>query len=211
MKITGIYKIESKIRTDRIYIGSAVNISERWRLHLVGLRNNKHHSGKLQRHYNKYGRNDLQFSILIGCDSENLLSNEQFFIDSYKPYFNNCKIAGSSIGIIRSKVTKEKIRISKSGTNHPNWGKHLTEETKSKIRKSLMGHESSEERNNKISKVHKGKTFSEERKKKLRGIKRPYKKRRFHNRVSPTEETRKKMREAKLGKKRGLYKLKIVS
>ena len=42
MKITGIYKIESKLKPERIYIGSAVNISKRWLLHLSRLRRDKH-------------------------------------------------------------------------------------------------------------------------------------------------------------------------
>ena len=63
MNISGIYKIKSKVKPERIYIGSSVNIQERWRKHINYLKNNKHQSIKLQRHYNKYGKNDLVFSI----------------------------------------------------------------------------------------------------------------------------------------------------
>ena len=53
MKISGIYKIQSKLKPDRIYIGSAVNIRTRWNVHLCNLRNSMHHSKKLQRHFDK--------------------------------------------------------------------------------------------------------------------------------------------------------------
>lgn len=38
MNTIGIYKTQSKVKPERVYIGSAVNISERWRLHLLELR-----------------------------------------------------------------------------------------------------------------------------------------------------------------------------
>jgi len=115
MKISGIYKIQSKIKPERIYIGSAVYVKNRWNLHLSDLRKNKHHSIKLQRHFNKYGEVDLQFSILLGCEKEDLLKIEQYFIDSYKPYFNNCKIAGSQLGVKRSAEAIKKMSISRKG------------------------------------------------------------------------------------------------
>ena len=62
---TGIYKIVSKIRPDRMYIGSSINIPKRWREHISNLKKNKHHSKQLQNHFNKYGEADLQFSILL--------------------------------------------------------------------------------------------------------------------------------------------------
>jgi len=98
MKISGIYKIQSVIKPERIYIGSAVVISTRWDNHLSRLRLNKHPNRKLQNHFNKYGEADLSFSILLGCDKEYLIVNEQFFIDSYKPYFNLRPKAENNLG-----------------------------------------------------------------------------------------------------------------
>jgi group I intron endonuclease len=115
MKISGIYKIQSIIKPERIYIGSAENINDRWACHLTGLKKHNHHSRKLQRHYDKYGLGDLQFSVLLGCDKDDLLKTEQYFIDSYNPYFNICKIAGSNIGVKRSEETKNKLRIAFAG------------------------------------------------------------------------------------------------
>lgn len=128
MKITGIYQIQSKCKPERIYIGSSVNIHKRWIDHLSNLRLNKHSSRKLQNHYNKYGKNDLIFSVLIGCDKEDLLQTEQFFIDINKPFFNVCMTAGSFLGNKHSEKTKHKLRLA--------WAKRgyaLPEETKKKM------------------------------------------------------------------------------
>jgi group I intron endonuclease len=180
MKISGIYKIESKIKPERIYIGSAVNIGKRWIMHLSHLRRNIHYSKKLQRHFNKYGEADLQFIILLGCNKEDLLNIEQYFLDSYKPYFNNCQFAYSRLGQKASDETRGKISEFNKGKhsfkhseewNRNNaesrkgkfiaWnkgikGNHLSEETKKKMSKSRMGRIVSEETRMKISKANKG-------------------------------------------------------
>lgn len=114
---SGIYKIQSKIKPERIYIGSAVCIANRWKQHLNRLKAKTHDNPKLQCHYNKYGEVDFSFSILLGCDKEYLIANEQFFIDSYKPWFNICiKVVNSRLGVITSDESKQKQRIAKLGT-----------------------------------------------------------------------------------------------
>jgi len=123
MKISGIYQIQSKIKPERIYIGSAININQRWNRHLYTLKSGIHRNIKLQRHFNRYGEIDLQFSILLGCEKEYLIANEQFFIDSYNPYFNININASSRLGSILSEETRKKISQSLIG-------KHHSEETK---------------------------------------------------------------------------------
>jgi len=115
MKISGIYQIQSKLKPKRIYIGSAVNIKERRITHKSLLKKNNHHNPKLQTHYNKYGESDLQFSILLGCDKEDLIKTEQYFMDFLKPWFNILPKAGNSLGIKRSNETKQKQRLLKLG------------------------------------------------------------------------------------------------
>lgn len=110
MKVPGIYKIQSISKPERYYIGSAINIQNRWWIHLFQLRKNKHHNPKLQRHFNKYGESDLRFSILLECPKEHLLAREQDFIDSLNPWFNICLIAGSCLGHKASEETKQKLR-----------------------------------------------------------------------------------------------------
>lgn len=149
----GIYKIQSKIKPERIYIGSSVDIYHRWRLHKERLELNKSHSPKLQNHYNKYGKIDLQYSILLSCEKEDLLKIEQYFIDSYNPFFNICKIAGNHLGrkcsaesIARMKIAKShtsdesRKRMSEAAKIRKNTVKRImSEETKEKIRQKNMG------------------------------------------------------------------------
>jgi len=178
--MTGIYQIQSKIKPNRIYIGSSINVKYRWQIHLNCLRKNKHHSIKLQRHYNKYGEADLQFSVLLGCPKDGLISNEQFFLDIYKPYFNLCPNAGSKLGSKSSEETKKKISESHKGCVTWNKGKYLSETTKRKM-----------------SEVKKGKHLSEETKRRMSECKKGNKN--WLKRVF-TEETKRKISESKKGK-----------
>jgi group I intron endonuclease len=71
--MSGIYKIESLSIPERCYIGSAVNVAGRWCRHVFDLKNDNHCNKKLQNHYNKYGKNDLIFSVIINCNREDLI------------------------------------------------------------------------------------------------------------------------------------------
>jgi len=127
MKISGIYKIQSKIHPDRIYIGSAVNLYNRWAVHKHLLKNNKHDNPRLQAHYNKYGKDDLIFGVVVVCDKEQLMPInkvvwiEQCFIWVYKPSFNICRIAGNCMG--RSVPKDVAIRISNTLKGNIPWNK----------------------------------------------------------------------------------------
>lgn len=139
MKTSGIYKIQSKVKPVRIYVGSAVNITNRWRSHINNLKNNKHQNKKLQNHFNKYGEADLQFIILLECKKEDLIANEQFFIDSINPSFNICKKAGSCLGTKQSKESNIKRKLSLLGQKNHNYGKRFSEETRRKLSISHRG------------------------------------------------------------------------
>lgn len=97
MKISGIYRIIN-LENDKSYVGSAVNIANRWRRHKNDLKKNKHHSILLQRSFNKYGIDKFKIEILEECCLEKLIEKEQYYIDYYNPEYNICKIAGSTLG-----------------------------------------------------------------------------------------------------------------
>lgn len=130
---SGIYRIRNVIN-NKIYIGSAVNFKERVRLHKVHLCKGDHKNHKLQNAWNKYGRKIFEFNLIrIVDDKKTLIKIEQFYLDIYKPHYNICKIAGSSLGVRRSLETKNKIRIAKLGkSTRPH-----TEETKQKMRDAI--------------------------------------------------------------------------
>lgn len=139
MNISGIYQIQSKLKPERIYIGSAMNIHNRWGVHLCDLRKNQHANKKLQNHFNKYGESDLQFSILLGCEKEYLIVNEQFFIDSYKPFFNIRIKADSNLGVKYSEEVCKKMGALAKGRPSPNKGKKASEETRKKQSEAKKG------------------------------------------------------------------------
>lgn len=128
--ITGVYKIQSIIHPERIYIGSGNSIGCRWKTHRYLLKNNKHHSKKLQRHYNKYGEDDLRFEVLMECKKEQLIRKEQCYINIFQPYFNCSKIAGSRRGTRWSEETRVKTM-----SNMKPW----TEERKQAQRERMLG------------------------------------------------------------------------
>ena len=61
--ISGIYQIKCKTN-NKIYIGSSVNIKQRWKYHKWQLRAGKHDAKYMQNCWNKYGEEDFVFSIL---------------------------------------------------------------------------------------------------------------------------------------------------
>ncbi len=194
MKLSGIYKISSIIKDFRIYIGSAINIKQRNYLHLSQLRNNKHHSKKLQRHFNKYGEKDLLFEIIEECTVETLINREQYWIDLLNPYFNTAKIAGSTLGVKCS----EESNIKRKET----WSKKTwTDEDRKKFdfsdRRTLT-----EEGRKRISEHNKNKIISDETKKKISIAKTGKSNLKLKGRIF-TEEWRKKISEAKRGKGKG--------
>ena len=129
MKIgeSGIYRIRNLIN-NKFYIGSAVNLNKRKNQHFHYLRNNTHHNKPLQNSFNKYGEKNFIFEVMCYCYNEDLITNEQFYIDKYKPQYNICKIAGSSLGRKTTEETIIKMKISHSKRNC----KH-SEETKFKM------------------------------------------------------------------------------
>lgn len=195
---SGIYKIQSQIHPERCYIGSAQNIKRRWDHHLCDLRKNRHHSLKMQNHYNKYGESDLVFIIIEPCLPQFLTIREDVYLGPL-PYFNIQSKAGSSLGTRwpeerrmkligntnasgkRSEETKINIRQSQLG-NHKTLGKHWKQSEEVCKKKS--------ERMKGINTWSKGCHYSEEAKKKLRGNKNASGKR--------SEETKKTMRESTL-------------
>lgn len=162
-KLSGIYKIQSVINSNKIYIGSSININTRWSRHLSDLQFNRHPNKKLQNHFNVYGIKDLKFSVLVECDKYKLIELEQYFIDSYNPWFNIRIIAESNLCYKFSDETKKKMSLAKIGKRYP---PRTEEQRKNSGRKKgcipwNKGKKTSpmsEEQKNKISMANKGRS-----------------------------------------------------
>ena len=79
----GIYCIKNNIN-DKLYIGQSINLKRRKRKHFSELNTNHHVNTHLQRAYNKYGKENFEFKILLLCEKEDLTYYEDFFIKLFK-------------------------------------------------------------------------------------------------------------------------------
>ncbi len=183
---SGIYGIRSISHPDRIYIGSSIDIKKRWRRHIEALEKRKHHSSQMQYHYNKYGEGDFVFEVILKCDIADLIKTEQLFLDIYRPYFNVCRFAGSSLGIKHSKESIEKMRSAQKNRAP------ISEDTREKISRAGIGRSPSDETRKKISESNKGKCFSKTTRQKMSKA--------WEERLPFSDITKLRMRRAHIGK-----------
>ena len=131
--ISGIYEIINLINGKR-YIGSAVDLKKRKREHFRGLHQGDHYNRHLQRAWNKYGSDTFIFEPLMYCLPEYLIFCEQYYLDEWKPEYNECRVAGSPLGYKHTQEQRANNSVAQKG-------KKLTPEHKAKISKALMGNQ----------------------------------------------------------------------
>lgn len=117
-QVTGIYAIKH-LPSERVYIGSAINFSQRWREHRCLLNKGRHHSPHLQAAWTKYGEVEFSFKRMLLCKPADLLMYEQILIDGLKAFdrqygFNAAPVAGSRAGTTHSAEAREKIRAARA-------------------------------------------------------------------------------------------------
>lgn len=152
----GIYKIEHAV-SGKVYVGSAINLQNRWAVHRHALVRGRHHSEKLQRAWNKYGAESFVFVIIELVDArDRLLSREQHwidFLDAASGGFNAVQIAGSSLGRKFSEATLKKMSASQKGRKH-------TEEAKRKMSIARRGKPFSIEHRAKLAELNRARAGS---------------------------------------------------
>lgn len=92
---TGIYAILNKIN-GKFYVGSSVDIQQRWYSHQSDIRKSQHHAAALQRAINKYGVDAFEYKILLYCDTDMLLHYEQVILNKYwgkRILYNSSRLA----------------------------------------------------------------------------------------------------------------------
>lgn len=163
----GIYRIQSVFRQEKFYIGSSSNLKRRETEHWGDLRANRHYNSKLQRYYNKYGAGSLIFIIIEEVPIDFLIEREQYYLDTLHPWFNINILANSTLGVKRSKLTRDKISKGNKGKKRTpeqieanrlrNIGRIQSPESIKKRSISTMGHVVTEETRRKISVANSGK------------------------------------------------------
>ena len=115
---SGIYSITCKVN-NKVYIGSSINIVKRWREHLSLLRSGKHPNQYLQHTFTKYGEESFSFSIVVGCEPEMLLIEEEKQIKIYNSFndgFNLVETPTTNmLGYEHTEETKRKMSDAKKG------------------------------------------------------------------------------------------------
>lgn len=150
MKISGIYAIKNTINS-KMYIGQSKDIYRRWGIHKYYLRKNEHDNKHLQNSWNKYGEENFVFFILDGCDISDLDGKECSYIQIYNTidarFGYNLQCGGGVNRVIRESTRQKLIEAGrKSAKNYipgsrkgSMLGKHLSEETKEKLRQAHLG------------------------------------------------------------------------
>ena len=137
IKISAIYRIICLI-TGKGYVGSAIDLKNRWAEHRKQLRGKYHHSILLQRAWNKYGEENFVFEIIelvVKPTKKKLETREQYWIDFYEAAnpvkgYNIAPKAGTNLGIKYSKETRLKNSLAHKGMiawNKDSWKEKVSE------------------------------------------------------------------------------------
>ena len=194
--LSGVYVITC-LANQRFYIGSSNNFERRKKEHLRSLRKGCHSNKHLQRCFDKYGEENFLMELFHEAPDSCSLQLEQEYLDCFYPHPDCLNQLKGSVGGAVSEEANERRRNSlrefhKESSkgwrqNNPAHGRILSEDSKEKISKSLKefysenpdkvrsgenhplwGKRASMETRDKMSKAHRGKILSEETKKKLR-------------------------------------------
>ena len=92
----GVYMIKNKTTPEKFYIGSSVDLANRFSGHKKDLKKNKHHSPQLQNAWNKYGPDNFEFIVLQHCFSQDQFDVENEYLQKYDPFYNTAKYAESN-------------------------------------------------------------------------------------------------------------------
>lgn len=132
MRVSGVYQIVNLVNGN-CYVGSSVQIESRIFKHLSFLRRGDHANAHLQAAFRKYGEQSFDYILLESCERLEILAREQHYIDSLKPEYNICKVAGNTLGVLHGPAAKAKMSAANMG-NKRMLGKEHSEESKQKMR-----------------------------------------------------------------------------
>jgi group I intron endonuclease len=148
----------------KVYIGSSVKISRRFKEHKTRLKSKTHDNKKLQRSWDKYGSESFAWSVVEVVDADKINEAEQFWIDALDSAnestgFNMCPIVGSRKS---AKNTEEHCaRISAAMKGNLRWlGKKHTPKAIENMSRAQKGRRKSPEHRAKLAESHRGKVAS---------------------------------------------------
>lgn len=135
----GIYIIENRV-DGKFYIGSAVDLVRRERIHRRHLRRGAHHNRPMQMAWVRDGEGAFAFRTLLICAREHLLMYEQLALDTWQAPiagYNLHPVAGSFLGYKRGRFSVEHraaLRAAWERTRTERTGAKRTAEQKANMR-----------------------------------------------------------------------------
>src|SRR4051812_34604196 len=140
--LPGVYVIENLLNGKR-YVGSSLNMAERFETHRKQLQAGIHANKHLQAAWRKHGESAFTFSTIEEASTADILKREQFWIDSLEssnPRFgyNKRLLAHSNMGITFGPDIRRKLSEARLGNKYALGFKH-SPETIEKRRQSLTG------------------------------------------------------------------------
>lgn len=127
-----IYKIVNLVN-GHFYVGSTKNFKKRKVRHLRDLNRGEHHSIYLQRAYNKYGVDNFKFEVIEECSVASLFDREEYWTKQLLPEYNIGSICGGDNytnhpdkELIKKKIVKNLEKAWENPTRlprdkNPNW------------------------------------------------------------------------------------------
>lgn len=153
--VGGIYSITNTI-SGRKYVGSSVNIKQRWVTHRRSLINGRHENSRLQAAFKKYGIEAFVFAVIeVVPDLSTMLEREQYWLDELavaKHGYNISPTAGNRTGVKMSDESRAKMSSKAKG-------RIITPEHRAKLSAAMKGYQRTPEHRAKLGASRKGRAM----------------------------------------------------
>lgn len=127
---SGVY-CWTHIESGKRYVGSSVDLYRRFmRYYNIKYITRTSKSSLICRALLKYGYSAFSLEILEYCNKEDIISREQYYIDTLNPEYNILKVAGSLFGYKHTIESLQKMS---------EIAKNRSEETITKLREAALG------------------------------------------------------------------------
>jgi len=142
----GIYAYRSRLEKNKVYIGSAINIAQRFGQHRYRCSIYKSNNSKFYNLIIKQGWHNIEFGIIekvnfisynsdISINKNILLGREQYYLDKFTPSLNINKLASSILGY---KHTREGILKFSSSRVGKYYGKRIVSKPRPRVSKETI-------------------------------------------------------------------------
>lgn len=150
---TGIYMIKNNIN-GKTYIGqTATSFYLRYSSHKRELLKNNHFNAKLQKAFNKYGKDAFEFSVVCICEEQSKIDEyEKFYIKQYDSINNGYNIMPGGKDLSGISFPKEVRKKMKASSPH----RSPSKETVEAVRNYMKNRTVLPETRNKLAKINTG-------------------------------------------------------